>query len=269
MISSLRKLGIKTGLRDRVVSVRCSRMALGDIVLASYPKSGNTWMRMMLSKLLSGGGASFDDLTYYVPELEELRHHTNFFSLHNGGRIIKTHEPWRSNFRRGVYIVRDCRDVLLSYYHHQIRNDLFCGDISEFTQQFVNGCIDGYERWDNNVKSWCEAQLQWPSNYMLVKYEDLLVDTTFQLSRVCDFLGLNYSLESVKNAVALSSVRAMRSEELSSASLGTLAKKGDSFVRSASSGTWKDVLKREDISLVENAMSKTLQQLGYEVHKWK
>lgn len=264
MISSLRKFGIKTGLRNYVVNMRCSRMALGDVVLASYPKSGNTWMRMMLSKLLSDGKASFDDLTHYVPELEELRSHTRFFDLHNGGRIVKTHESWRSTFRRGVYIVRDCRDVLVSYYNHQIRNGLFFGDISEFTHQFASGCVDGYGRWDNNVRSWRKAQLRWPSDYLLIKYEDLLVDTPSQLSHVCDFLGLNYSSESIKNAVALSSVRAMRSEELSSKSLGALAKKGESFVRSASSGTWKDVLKREDILLVEDLMSDMLQQLGYE-----
>src|ERR1700744_2321096 len=102
----------RTRLRSPLVWLRHLGLDTSDVYLASYPRSGNTMLRFVLAEILSGIPSSFDSIQRIVPEIGV---HVHAHPLLPGaGRLIKTHEPYRRKYKRGIYIVRDIRDVMLS-----------------------------------------------------------------------------------------------------------------------------------------------------------
>ncbi len=111
-----------------------------DIILTSFPKSGNTWVRFFLCNLISiceweGKTVDFTTLDQTMPELgidnllRPWKHDTV-------PRIVKTHKHFWSIFlnHKIILIVRDPRDVMVSYYHFETTKERprFKGTFSEF-----------------------------------------------------------------------------------------------------------------------------------------
>lgn len=249
-------------IRKALVAYRHHNLEPDDILIASYPKSGNTWMRALLSSLIGPGAESFDELTQYVPELERVRKTRQAFRLPSGGRLVKTHEPWHRCYRRGVYIVRDCREVVVSRYFDQLRTGQFNGKFEEFLQRFLAGRVDGYGRWDDHVASWLEAKRCYPDSFLIIKYEDMIADLESTLARVITFLGLQVTSEDVGNAIYSNSRERMRQKENRTASLQAKKKREIPFVR-ISASEYDLVIEPRHLEQLNETFEKTLQQLGY------
>ena len=73
-----------------------------DAFLVSYPKSGNTWLKFMLTYLLSGREADFDSDSTTIADVGS--HRATPGVLPGGGRLIKSHEPYSG--RKGASIAR-------------------------------------------------------------------------------------------------------------------------------------------------------------------
>ena len=87
-----------------------------DVFLISYPKSGSTWIRFMLGNYFSGNKCDFTNYHLLVPDL-----HRNIDCLKTTKqkpRYLKSHQYFSPQFENVVYIVRDGRDVAVSYYYH-------------------------------------------------------------------------------------------------------------------------------------------------------
>jgi len=84
-----------------------------DAFIASYPRSGNTWLRFVLYEVLvAGQAADFDEVNHIVAEVG--LHGPAIPLLPGGGRLIKTHEPYQKQYKKAIYLVRDARDVVLA-----------------------------------------------------------------------------------------------------------------------------------------------------------
>jgi len=77
------------------------------------PPSGNTWMRFLLWELISGQTADFGPVETAIPYIGS---HRVPALLPNGGQAFKTHEQYRVQYQRAVYLVSDPRDVAVSNY---------------------------------------------------------------------------------------------------------------------------------------------------------
>ena len=81
-----------------------------DVWIVSYPKSGNTWTRFLIANLTSGGErVDWTNIDRRVPDIYQGR--DSLYQSLPRPRYFKSHEAYRPEYRRVVFIVRDPRDV--------------------------------------------------------------------------------------------------------------------------------------------------------------
>ncbi|MEA3412033.1 MAG: sulfotransferase domain-containing protein [Pseudomonadota bacterium] len=258
-----RWIGRRLGLRVPLTVWRHMGLREEDVFLASYPKSGNTWLAFLVATALTGEEIDFDRIGDIIPGV--IDHKGRGFISASGGRIIRTHEMWRPRYRKGIYIVRDGRDVAVSYYHHQTAGGLFCGEFSEFLRWFAAGGVDGYGSWARNVESWMYKIESRPESFIVLRYENMLADPAGELERVLDFLGGAMDRERIEYAVWANEKSRMRGKEGNSHFLKSrIKRKGASFVRSASAGQWAKYFDEDDQELFEKKLGRVNSLLGYE-----
>jgi hypothetical protein len=72
-------------------------------------------------------------------------------------RMLKSHESFQPHYPRVIYIVRDLRDVAVSFYHHDVkaRNIPEGYPMASFVSRFIAGEFDHkFGSWRDNVLSW-------------------------------------------------------------------------------------------------------------------
>lgn len=252
-------------LRAPLVAYRYLGVSEADVFLASFPRSGSTWLRFMVGHLLLGRRPEFDSIRSVLPGVGHHRRAQGY--LPNEGRLIKTHERrefpysyWRS---RLIYLVRDGRDVAVSYYYWLQRRLGYESSFAEFLPAFLQGKFDGYGPWQVHVESWL-GDRESTGGLLLIRYEDLLDDPEAWLARVADFLGMKPSREQVRAAVEGQGVESMQQREQRSTRLQQMAARPDlPYVRQGKSGQWREHFGEREMALFLEQAGSTLRKLGY------
>uniref|UniRef100_A0A8C7SX97 Sulfotransferase n=2 Tax=Oncorhynchus mykiss TaxID=8022 RepID=A0A8C7SX97_ONCMY len=196
---------------DNWENIRNFQARPDDILIATYPKAGTTWVSYILDLLYFGQTAPErqTSLPIYerVPFLESDFHiippGTELADkLSTSPRLIKTHLPvqlvpksfWEQNCRI-VYVARNAKDNAVSYFHFDRMNQAHPepGDWNNFLQRFMDGKMV-FGSWYDHVTGWWERK-QTHSKLHYVFYEDMVEDTRRELDRLCSFLGLSPSAE--------------------------------------------------------------------------
>ena len=246
-----------------------------DVFLVSYPRSGNTWTRFLLGNLISQKDpVTFSNIESRIPEIyfnpdRELR------ALPRP-RMLKSHECFQPQYPHVIYIVRDPRDVAISFYHHNVKARNIPDDypMTSFVPRFIAGEFDRkFGSWRDNVLSWISVRGE-SANFMLLRYEEMKRDTAGALLQVveflerCSFREIDTSPEALRKAVELSSPERMRALEKQEAGKWVLTKSTRSdkpFVRTAKAGGWKSQLAPESVEIIESAWGDLMKNLGYEL----
>jgi Sulfotransferase domain len=185
-------------------------------------------------------------------------------------RIIKSHECFDPRYKKIVYIVRDPRDVLISYYEFQLKRRVISENISleDFVPRFMESEIEPKTgSWRDHVVSWTATRGS-QKNFLLLRYEDMLADTQKESTKIAAFLGLDSSPERIARAVALSSADRMRKleKEQSRQWKETKETRQDKpFVRKAASGGWKTILSEKSVAQIESAWGDAMRSAGYKL----
>lgn len=246
-----------------------------DIFQASYPRSGSTWLRFMLFEILCGHEAGFGNIDKCIPEIDA--HRGIAPTLPGGGRLIKTHEQYRSDYTRGVFLVRDVRDVLLSNFARGAQfglAQLLCkGDLESFLEIFLKGKALQQGSWQDHTRSWLESPLAKNGNLMVVRYEDLRKNPEQVLGQLLQFLGVTPDFQIIRQAIENNSLHHMRAKEdrarqsrEQTSLLSPEEKVGEEgrFVRKGSVGGWRSELSDNQLKLINQYAGDVLATLGYE-----
>lgn len=216
-----------------------------DVALASYPKSGNTWMRFMLANLMyPSKQVTFENIDSLVPTV--YGRYYPFLRKVPRLRIIKTHECFDPRFERVLLLVRDPRDVAISYYHHLVNCRSLAKDYSfdRFVDEFIAGSLpDPFGTWQQNVGSWLGARVE-DDTFLILRYEDLLEEAASGLRRAADLIGFEVTDDQLERAVAASSKTSMQKLEQESGDRWRKEHRlsGGRFVRVGMSGKWRSEL---------------------------
>jgi hypothetical protein len=249
-----------------------------DVLFASFERSGNTWLRFVLMEILTKGDAGFLNVNQVLPEMGTHREMKPV--LPNGGRLIKTHEQYRSEYKRAIYLMRDLRDVMLSNWARD--KEMGFADYFDhgkgmdgYVEAFLQGKVTRFGSWQSHVDSWLNCPLARNGNMLVVRYEDLRKDTENGLMEMLDFLGIESDRDRIRRAVENNSLRNMREKEEkaknSGATLGkgTLLRKHNvnredaRFVRTGSVGGWREKLTDSQIDMVTRYAGEALLRAGY------
>ena len=275
------------------------------IWLASYPKSGNTWLRLFLKAYIQNNNKNFNinneindtfkvdifpNLKNFetldikcsgfqdvvenwiaIQELLNLKNKLNFIKTHNALCTINNYKfTNKINTLGGVYIVRDPRDVAVSFGHHmgksfeeiidQMINEKFMICESSFVKKGFNSTM--LSTWSNHYNSWKNFDSK---NILIIKYEDLIKDTFNEFLRLVKFLNrlcnLDIDKDRITKSIELTDFKKLQSLEINS---GFDEKtKSKNFFRKGKIGSWKFELNRELSEKIERSFEKEMLSLGY------
>jgi hypothetical protein len=228
-----------------------------DVFLASYPRSGTTWSRFTLFEILTGRTAGFTAVNEVIRPIYGT---LGPALLPNGGRLIHTHEKYRKEYKRAIYLVRDVRDVVASEFAYTTALELFQGNFDEFLKKFFCGKISPFNPWQRHVTSWLDSPIGGTSDLLVVRFEELRANPIEGFSRMAAFLGVDVSAERIEQAVRNNSLDKMKQKERNEPRRASI--KGE-FVRSGLVQGWRGKLNPEQLKFIEKHAGKALLRLEY------
>ena len=171
-----------------------------DFFLVAYPKSGSTWVRFLVCNYLTNGRCDFLNIFDIIPDL----HMSTKFPLKcSKPRILKSHFPYQPEYRNVIYLVRDGRDIAVSYYFHYIKQKKIDKNTSfpKFLDIFNSGSLP-FGLWNTHIISWLTQK---PEHFLIIKYEDILINPEEQLVKILKHIGLKIIPKRIKIAIDASS----------------------------------------------------------------
>jgi hypothetical protein len=246
-----------------------------DVFLASYPRSGSTWLRFMLFEILCNEDPGFRKIEDRLPEIRVHRGVPPI--LPGGGRLIKTHEKYRQEYKRAILLIRDVRDVLLSTYAGFSAIGLAAlvsrGDLDSFLLSFLEGKALQMGSWQEHSRSWLESPLAKNGNLMVVRYEELRKNPEQTVGEILQYLDITPNFQVIRKAIEDNSLQRMRVKEERAKQAGEHSillgsrksvEEESRFVRKGAVGGWRGKLTDSQVKIIEQYAGETLASIGYE-----
>ena len=274
------------------------------IWLASYPKSGNTWMWFFIKSYFNPPNKKFsinhdkDDpylletfptergfnelnINYQdffdisknwinLQSLINLNNKTNYLKTHNAMCTINNNKFTDINNTLGaIHIVRDPRDVLVSYSSYKsenidktleilLSNDSY--EYSKFNDKFYKRSLMG--SWSSHYNSWKNYKSK---ETLLVKYEDMVNKSNTTFLKVLNYLKKITKIEindnKLNRAIDETSFENLKNLEIKEGFKVNPSKKP--FFRKGKVGDWKEKLNKDQTQKIEKAFKAEMIELGY------
>ena len=271
------------------------------IWLASYPKSGNTWLRTFLTSYLKDDGtpASINELIGPLVATREL--FDEYLGLSSSdlapGEILrlrprlhrllaaelphptffKVHDAWiqtaagplfpRAATAGAVYLVRNPLDVAVSFaYHLQWPIDHTVEEMNRSEVTSAGRRRRLHANFPESRLSWSRHVLSWVESDLpvhVVRYEDLLADPVEAFGAVVRFAGLAWDRSSVARAVDHTRFDRLRAQE-ECEGFGERQPTAPSFFRSGRAGDWRSALSPQQVRALVEAHGPVMKRFGYQ-----
>ncbi|HET6157569.1 MAG TPA: sulfotransferase domain-containing protein [Dongiaceae bacterium] len=269
------------------------------IWIASYPKSGNTWMRAFLHNLLRNPDESYDinkitdfstsDSSINWYEAQDKRpwqewQPLDIARMRRGAQLaicawrkddtfVKTHNAsvsylgypliYQDLTAGAIYVVRNPLDVVVSLSHHY-GTDIdttvnILADNSIGTKTNDKIIYEVHKSWSIHVDSWTSQQRP---GLAIVRYEDMLKNPIKTFGGLTQFLGLNPPRARLERAIEQSSFKALREQE-DEKGFKEKSPHAQKFFRSGRAGQWRDLLTQSQIDRIAETNKEQMQRFGY------
>jgi len=254
----------------------------GDVVAANWAKSGVTWLQQIILQLLHDGREEVAvNQTAIWPDwwsIPKVGLKAWAESL-TGRRVFKTHLPADalnlSPLARYIYIARDPRDVVWSFYPHLLNyaQDLIdlinsaphrdwpawarpASDLRTFYNDWLEQ--DGAPYWPfwSNVQSWWDVRGL--PNVLLVHHQQLKADTEGQIRRIGRFLDARPDAQAWPAILEHCSFDWMKANKDRLLPVDSFIDKGASFMNKGVNGRWREVLSLAEIAKADDYAARNL-----------
>ena len=268
------------------------------IWLASYPKSGNTWVRLFLNALFYAENEldinnikiqQFPNKKYFKNILDNFNNLETIINnclnaqyainLDNEIKFMKTHSAcWKTdkstftnyeNTLGVIHIVRDPRNVITSLKNHYRKDNYqktleFMTDerkfigSQNFKEEFDVPAL--ISSWSNHYKSWSKFS----KNYLLIKYEDLLKNPKVEFLKIVEYLkkitDLNFKsdIDKIIRDCAFDNLKEQENKKGFKE-----AAKNQKFFFLGPKNNWRDILDKNIRGEIETVFNKEMKELNY------
>ncbi len=240
-----------------------------DVFIVSYPKSGTTWLAFLVANVIKGDAdlvvnlrSSVDYVSdvnrLYVKRRGMLQNTRVDYGKMPRPRFFKAHAHYDAELPKVVYVLRDPRDVMVSYWHY---DRLINAGRAPSLAAFVARDDHWPCRWDAHVTGWL-LEGQHPC-MLVIRYEEMHQDAREVLRRVLDFAAVPYTSSEIERAVAASRFETMRSLEEQDGAAEEVADPKERFVRRGRVGGWRDELDPEIQRVLERKYGPVMEAVGY------
>lgn len=258
--------------------------------LASYPKSGNTWVRTLVDALVSGDYPRLNHLkatgrprdpilglspsSFSVEELLPISRRVWLGQAPESGlRLVKTHAAWlpgedgyptrwQPEGARAIYLTRDPRDVAVSWAHHLSASHAQAIDAMRDGVPFDADRLDPMSvlpSWSEHVRSWLD-QDDVPT--LVLSYEELQEDTVACVLEIAEWLFLAATRQEAEAAVERCRFANLAAQEAMTGFVEAPSH-DRTFFRRGIVGAWRTELEPELVARVESDHAEMMERCGY------
>lgn len=271
------------------------------IWVASFPKSGNTWMRALLANYIlkrehpfpindlgsfslsdirprffhEASGKPVEQLSQnHTLELRfksqqlisESKPHDHFVKTHSRFGSYKDHPLINSTVSKGaIYLVRNPLDIVISFASHLGTSIDEAIDLMDdplySTKSNDSNVLTILGGWSGHVDSWLTNK---SIPRILVRYEDLEANPNKEFSKILNTLGINIDQTLLRKSVEFSSFSEL-SEQESKSGFRERPPHAEQFFRKGTSGQWNLILEDRQIRKIVNSHGLVMKRLGYNV----
>ncbi|KAK9011291.1 hypothetical protein V6N11_044143 [Hibiscus sabdariffa] len=262
-----------------------------DIIVATSPKCGTTWLRALVFSIVNRHSFDFSDhplskmnpqeLVFFLEGAIYIDGSTSFIDGLPSPRLLSTHLPYSlvpksmtddTSDCRFVYICRDPKDVFISKWHfaNKLRaKDLPPIALEEAFDSFCKGASHYGPFWDHVLGYW-KASLESPKKVLFLKYEDVKKQPSDCVRKVAEFLEVPFSPEEeskeiVEEIVKLCSFENMSNQEVNKNATRNSGRpiSNSDFFRKGEVGDWVNHLSPQMAEALDQITEQKLQGTGF------
>jgi hypothetical protein len=267
--------------------------------IASYPKSGNTWVRAIVDRIahperpmdinaLGNTAPTFSALTQRFVERNAIKlsgsapgdvrrwwrevqreicataEHEIFLKTHNvAAKFDSGHFPDPDSTASAIYILRDPRDVALSYaWHYKMTLGLaivaLCTSSAFNIKEQHLGLTELLMSWGEHVFGWTSLK---SCPLLVLRYEDLLADPAAGVRRIATFLNKPLSSEQVDAIVAATSFQELQGQEKAHGFNESVRREG--FFRAGTAAQWRELKDQSVFAPLIEKNARMMRRHGY------
>lgn len=239
-----------------------------DIWLASYPRSGSHFVRFILvsARYFLQHGKFPGDLSGMktIPDV----HGGRLEFAEGPQRILKTHFPFDPRYRRVILLIRDPRDIIISYFHYSKGlPHLFSVSVPERLKlpQFVDLFLRG-KVWPGDIREHSESYSKCSKDVACtcIRYEALLADPQREYRRLLEAAGVNFPddrLGALVEHTSFANMRRLHSPQTARA--GMVEGNPIHILRSGTAGQHAQVLRDRARERIESELREYLDEFQY------